>query len=67
MLAELIAHGPLPRYGFRDITEAGQAILSRMQAMRHIRGHDLQAEDFFADHGKHPLYRGEVLLAWLGY
>ncbi|ARP82930.1 hypothetical protein CAL12_20330 [Bordetella genomosp. 8] len=67
LLADLIEYGPLPRHGFRDLCDARDAVLTRFQAMQHIRGHQLDADEFFADHGKHPLYRGAVLLDWLGY
>ncbi|OZI62132.1 hypothetical protein [Bordetella genomosp. 11] len=67
LLADLIEYGPLPRHGFRDLCDARDAVLTRFQAMQHIRGHQLDAEEFFTDHGKHPLYRGAVLLDWLGY
>lgn len=67
LLVDLVAHGPLPHHGFRDIADASDSVLSRFQVMQHIRGHQLASEDFFADHGNQPLYRGSVVLGWLGY
>lgn len=67
LLADLIATGPVSAAGLRDRDEAEEAVLTRKQVMQEIGRHQVDAEDFLADHGDHPLYRGAVLLGWLGY
>lgn len=67
LLADLISDGPVLAHGLREREAAEEAVLTRFQVMQEIRDHQLSAEDFFADHGNHPLYRGRDLLNWLGY
>lgn len=67
LLADLIATGPVSAAGLRDRDAAEEAVLTRMQVIEEIRNHQLNAQEFFADCGNHPLYRGHVLLDWLGY
>lgn len=67
LLADLLDTGVVPADGLRDIHDAEEAVLTRLQVIQEIRAHQLSAEEFFADHGNHPLYRGSVVLDWLGY
>ena len=67
LLADLMDTGPVAADGLRERDAADEAVLTRLQAMQEIRNHQLSAEDFFADCGNQPLYRGRDLLNWLGY
>jgi len=67
LLADLIAYGPVPRSGLGDRELADDAIITRLQAIAQIERHQLNAGEFFAEFGNHPLYRGASLLDWLGY
>ena len=67
LLADLMDTGPVAADGLRERDAADEAVLTRLQVMQEIRDHQLSAEDFFAEHGNHPLYRGRDLLNWLGY
>lgn len=67
LLADLMDTGPVAADGLRDRDAADEAVLTRLQTMQEIRDHQLNAEDFFADCGNEPLYRGRDLLNWLGY
>ena len=67
LLADLIATGPVSTAGLGDRDAAEEAVLTRMQVIEAITSHQLNAHEFFADCGNHPLYRGHVLLDWLGY
>ncbi|KAG1434883.1 hypothetical protein G6F57_021382 [Rhizopus arrhizus] len=67
LLADLMDLGPVPAHGLHLEEDAAEAVLTRMQVLEEIHRHQLDTADFFADHGNHPLYRGRVLLEWLGY
>ena len=67
LLADLMDLGPVSVHGLRDREAANEAVLTRIQVMEEIGEHQLDAQDFFVNCGNHPLYRGRVLLEWLGY
>lgn len=67
LLADLLDTGVVPADGLRDMHDAEGAVLTRLQVIQEIRHHQLSTDEFFADHGNHPLYRGSVVLGWLGY
>lgn len=67
LLADLLDYGPVPRGGLADREQADDAILTRMQTIAQIEQHHLNVGDFFAEFGNQPLYRGALVLAWLGY
>lgn len=67
LLADLMDLGPVSVHGLRDRETANDAVLTRIQVMEEIGKHQLDAQDFFADCGNQPLYRGHALLDWLGY
>ena len=67
LLADLFDLGPVSARGLRDRESADEAVVTRIQVMEEIGRHQLNAQEFFADCGNHPLYRGHVLLEWLGY
>lgn len=67
LLADLLADGPIPFHGLTDFEQAESAVLTRKQAADQIEAHGLYVPDFFRDCGEQPLYRGSVLLNWLGY
>ncbi|AZS77386.1 MAG: hypothetical protein E2591_30455 [Achromobacter sp.] len=67
LLADLFDLGTVSAEGLRDRGSADEAVLTRIQVMEEIGRHQLNAQEFFADCGNHPLYRGRVLLEWLGY
>lgn len=47
--------------------EAREARVTREQARREIEKHGCSWADFLAECGDHPIYRGAVVLDWLGY
>lgn len=67
LLADLMDTGLVDADGLRDREAADEAVLTQFQVMQEIRDHQASAEDFFADQGDQPLYRGRDLLNWLGY
>ncbi|WP_313065138.1 hypothetical protein [Achromobacter animicus] len=67
LLADLLETGVLDADGLRDRETAEEAVLTRLQVVLQLRDHQANAQDFFADHGDQPLYRGRDLLNWLGY
>ncbi|CAO3958582.1 hypothetical protein [Achromobacter mucicolens] len=67
LLADLLDTGLVDADGLRERDAAEEAVLTRFQVVQEIGGHQLSADDFFADNGDHPLYRGRDLLNWLGY
>lgn len=67
LLADLFDLGPVSARGLRERESADEAVVTRIQVMEEIGRHQLNAQEFFADCGNHPLYRGHVLLEWLGY
>lgn len=50
-----------------DYYEAMQATVTKAQAAREIKKHDLEMVDFIAEVGDKEEYDGEEVLAWLGY
>lgn len=67
LLAELVELGPMPRCGLSDYETACAAILTQAHVRYELARHGASAQEFYAAHGDHPLYRGAVLLDWLGY
>lgn len=67
LLADLIDVGPVTAHGLQDRDHARDAVLTRMQVNGQIEGHQVSVSDFFDECGNHPLYRGAVVLDWLGY
>lgn len=67
MLADLISDGPIPRGGLSDYETATQVVLTREQALQEVVEHQLSTDEFLADCGDAPLYRGSKVLDWLGY
>lgn len=67
LLADLLDTGVVDADGLRDRETAEEAVLTRLQVVLQLRDHQANAQDFFADHGDQPLYRGRDLLNWLGY
>jgi hypothetical protein len=47
--------------------DAIESTVTRDQAAREIRKHDLNPEDFFKEYGERAEYAGADVLAWLGY
>ena len=47
--------------------EAIEAEVTRDEADREIRRHDLDPADFFREFGDRPWYTGAEVLEWLGY
>lgn len=66
MLADLLAVGQVTA-AIDNYDDAADAVLTRQQALREIRDHQLNVEDFLAQCGDQPLYRGQAVLDWLGY
>lgn len=50
-----------------DYDEAVEATVSRQEAVREIRAHGHDPEEFFSEVGDREEYRGAVVLRWLGY
>jgi hypothetical protein len=67
LLAELAEVGPMPRCGLSDYETARAAILTLAHVRYELARHGANAQEFYVVHGQHPLYRGAVLLDWLGY
>jgi len=67
LLADLIDLGPVSVDGPREREAAEEAVLTHIQAIEEVLAHQLNVQEFFDDCGNHPLYRGRVLLDWLGY
>ncbi len=65
MLADLLAVGQVVS-GIDNYDDAAEAVLTRQQAAREIRDHQLNPNEFFAERGDQPLYRGKAVLDWLG-
>jgi len=47
--------------------EAVEATVTRSEAMAEIEHHAADWDEFVAEYGDHPTYRGEDVLGWLGY
>ncbi|WP_217618851.1 hypothetical protein [Achromobacter sp. GbtcB20] len=67
LLADLLDTGLVDADGLRERDAAEEAVLTRFQVVLQLRDHQANAQDFFAEHGDQPLYRGRDLLNWLGY
>lgn len=67
LLADLLDMGPVPEGGIDDLENAEEAVLTRTQVVAEIHNHQQSTKAFFEECGDHPLYRGSVLLNWLGY
>ena len=67
LLADLMDTGLVDADGLRDRDTAEEAVLTRFQVVLELRDHQANAQEFFAEHGDQPLYRGRDLLNWLGY
>lgn len=67
LLADLVSQGPVPGHGlpYRELAE--EAVVTRQQALVEVWGHQLDPQEFLKECGDQPLYRGKVLLDWLGY
>ncbi|KRA01284.1 hypothetical protein [Achromobacter sp. Root565] len=67
LLADLLDTGLVDADGLRERDAAEEAVLTRFQVVLQLRDHQANAQEFFAEHGDQPLYRGRDLLNWLGY
>ena len=67
LLADLLDTGLVDADGLRERDAAEEAVLTRFQVVLQLRDHQANAQDFFAEYGDQPLYRGRDLLNWLGY
>lgn len=47
--------------------EACEAKVTRAQALREIRRHDCDWDEFVSEYGDKETYAGEDVLNWLGY
>ncbi|MEE9937498.1 MAG: hypothetical protein PIQ35_27445 [Achromobacter xylosoxidans] len=67
LLADLISEGPVQAHGLLTRNEACEAVLTRQQVLAQVEKHYLYPQQFLDECGDHPLYRGAVLMDWLGY
>ena len=67
LLSDFIADGPVPAHGLTDSDQAEAAVLTLAQVEKFIASHHVFPDEFYAENGKNPLYRGSTVLAWLGY
>ncbi|MFY2610603.1 hypothetical protein [Achromobacter ruhlandii] len=67
LLIDAFDAGFVPAGGMRDADEAREAVLTRAQVVRELRGHGVDVADFDADYAVQPLYRGADVLDFLGY
>lgn len=67
LLADLIDEGPVLAHGLLSRDEACNAVLTRQQALEQVEKHYLYPQQFLDECGDQPLYRGVVLMDWLGY
>ena len=47
--------------------EAVEATVTRAEAIREVRAHQISLDEFFAEVGDKPSYSGSEVLEWLGY
>jgi hypothetical protein len=47
--------------------DAAEATISRQQAIREVKKHHSNVEEFFAEVGEKAEYSGKEVLDWLGY
>ncbi|OZI46956.1 hypothetical protein [Bordetella genomosp. 5] len=67
LLHALVSEGPVPAHGLSDLEEARHAVLTRHQALVQVEEHGAWPQSFLDECGDHALYRGSVVLDWLGY
>jgi hypothetical protein len=46
---------------------AEDIVIDRKRALREVRDHNADWEEFIADHGNSETYDAQVVLGWLGY